>query len=255
VAEVVAFPAVVAVVEAEAGAERIGRASAFFRDSGLPNVPEQCPQKKVCAAAPSRRGHAYRGAVDTQSVHSLRETPVADDRVLQRAKNGDFAAFRELLRTHKSRVFSMALRLLGNNADAEEVAQDVFLQLHGALAQLSTPEHLKHWLLRAISHRCIDQLRRQGSRPRLVSIEALPEAARGSVADEGGDLLAAAQVRRLVLELSPDAQAVLLLRFQEELVPTEIATVLVMPLNTVKSHLRRSLEWLRAQLEGDSHGS
>lgn len=196
--------------------------------------------------------------MDTESAQTLLRNPAevsdADD-ALRRARRGDLTAFRELVRTHRIRVFSMALRFLGNSSDAEEVAQDVFLQLHGALAQMSTPAHLKHWLLRTVSHRCIDHLRKQGSRPRMVSIEALPESAQGCVAEEGGDLLAVAQVRRLVLELSPEARAVLLLRFQEELVPTEIATVLAMPLNTVKSHLRRALEWLRAQLGGDSHGS
>jgi RNA polymerase sigma-70 factor (ECF subfamily) len=177
------------------------------------------------------------------------------DAAFERARRGDLVAFRELLRIHKVRVFSMALRITGNSGDAEEVAQDVFLKLHGALAQIATAAHLRHWLLRAVSHRCIDRLRMRGSRPRMVSIEALPEAAQGRAAEEGGDLLAIAQVRRLVLELSPEARAVLLLRFQEELVPTEIAIVLAMPLNTVKSHLRRSLEWLRAQLAGGSHGS
>ncbi len=52
----------------------------------------------------------------------------------------------------------------------------------------------------------------------------------------------------------PEARAVLLLRFQEDLDPTGIASVLEMSVNTVKSHLRRSLEWLRAQCAGDHHG-
>jgi RNA polymerase sigma-70 factor, ECF subfamily len=196
--------------------------------------------------------------VDTQSAEPLPPLPSPDDAggdILQRAKRGDLAAFRELMRLHKLRVFSVALRLTGNSADAEEVAQDVFLQLHGALAQITDSGHLRHWLLRAVSHRCIDRLRRRVSRPQLVSIDALPESAQGTAAEGAGDLLAVAQVRRLVLKLPPEARAVLLLRFQEELVPTEIAAVLAMPLNTVKSHLRRSLEWLRSQLNGDSHGA
>jgi RNA polymerase sigma-70 factor (ECF subfamily) len=196
--------------------------------------------------------------VDTQSSELSQNPPLeaaGSGGVLDRARRGDLTAFRELLRAHKGRVFSMALRIMGNSADAEEVAQDVFLQLHGALAQISTPGHQTHWLLRAISHRCIDRLRQQGSRPRLVSIDAVPEFAQGTAAAEEGDLFAAAQVRRLLLELTPEARAVVLLRFQEELVPSEIATVLAMPLNTVKSHLRRSLEWLRAQLTRDDHGN
>ena len=196
--------------------------------------------------------------MDTQPAESLPQNPApeggAGDDALQRARRGDLNAFRELMRVHKVRVFSMALRIIGNSADAEEVAQDVFLQLHGALAQIATSEHLTHWLLRAVSHRCIDRLRGRGSRPRLVPIDALPETAQGTAAEEGADPLAGAQVRRLVLELSPEARAVLLLRFQEDLVPSEIGIVLAMPVNTVKSHLRRSLEWLRAQL-GGSHGA
>jgi RNA polymerase sigma-70 factor, ECF subfamily len=196
--------------------------------------------------------------VETQPVefppHDPPQESVAGDETLQCARRGDLPAFRELLRAHKMRVFSMALRILGNSADAEEVAQDVFLQLHGAIAPIATGEHLKHWLLRAVSHRCIDRLRSQGSRPRLVPMAALPESAQPTTA-EAGDHLAIAQVHRLLPELAPEARAVLLLRYQEDLVPSEIATVLAIPVNTVKSHLRRSLEWLRAQLAGDSHGS
>jgi RNA polymerase sigma-70 factor, ECF subfamily len=196
--------------------------------------------------------------VDTQTVNFVSDAPApggqpGEDAFL-RARAGDLPAFRELLRIHKARVFSMALRIMGNAADAEEVAQDVFLQLHGALAQISTSGHLKHWLLRAVSHRCIDRLRSRNSRPRLVSIHEFPDSVHGNACHEGGDLLAVDRVRRLMLELSPEARTVLLMRYQEELVPSEIATVLAMPLNTVKSHLRRSLDWLRAQLEGDVHG-
>jgi RNA polymerase sigma-70 factor (ECF subfamily) len=67
------------------------------------------------------------------------------------------------------------------------------------------------------------------------------------------DPLAAAQLHRLLLQLQPDARAVMLLRYQEDLDPTDIVAVLDMPLATVKSHLRRSLEWLRAQYPGDDH--
>lgn len=196
--------------------------------------------------------------METQPVASAPHDPppegAAGDDTLRRAQRGDLPAFRELLRAHKTRVFSLALRILGNSADAEEVAQDVFLRLHGALAQIATGEHLKHWLLRAVSHRCIDRLRSQGSRPRLVPMAALPEGAQPTAVEEG-DHLAIAQIHRLLPELAPEARAVLLLRYQEDLVPSEIATVLAIPVNTVKSHLRRSLEWLRVRLAGDNHGT
>jgi len=179
----------------------------------------------------------------------LPETTAGED-CLDRARRGDLTAFRDLMRAHQARVFSVALRFTGQRTDAEELLQDVFLQLHGALAQIASEEHLRCWLLRAISHRCIDRLRQAGRRPRLVSIATLPAASEPQSSERDADPMAAARLRRLLLDLSPDARAVVLLRFQEDLDPAEIATVLSMPVATVKSHLRRSLEWLRERLEG-----
>jgi RNA polymerase sigma-70 factor, ECF subfamily len=181
--------------------------------------------------------------------------PVAPDEGawLREARDGSPAAFRSLVRTHQARVFSIALRFTGRRADAEELAQDVFVQMHAALPQIADASHLKHWLLRTVSHRSIDRLRQHGRRPRLVAIETARDADMAA-SDNPGDPLADARLRRLMLDLAPDARAVLLLRFQEDLDPTDIAQVLDMSVNTVKSHLRRSLDWLRTQIDGENHG-
>jgi RNA polymerase sigma-70 factor (ECF subfamily) len=192
-------------------------------------------------------------AQDTRlaSVDQALEGVHGDD-CLERARNGDLEAFRELMRANQARVFSVALRFTGQRADAEELLQDVFLQLHGALAQISSEVHLKHWLLRTISHRCIDRLRHDGRRLKLVPISTMPAASEPRSAEQENDHLAGAQLRRLLLGLAPDARAVMLLRFQEDMDLAEIATVLAMPVSTVKSHLRRSLEWLRERMKGAS---
>jgi RNA polymerase sigma-70 factor (ECF subfamily) len=196
--------------------------------------------------------------MDTQPIEpataDMPSPTAAPDDGLERARRGDLTAFRELLRANKARVFGLALRFMGRHADAEEVAQDVFLQLHGALRQIESSQHLKYWLLRAVSHRCIDRLRSESSRPRTVPLDALSESAHAAAPEVGGDPLAVAQVQRLLLQLAPEARAVVLLRFREDLDQSDIATVLAMPVNTVKSHLRRSLEWLRAQMAGGNHG-
>lgn len=184
------------------------------------------------------------------------ELPDAPDEAacLRRARIGDASAFRELLRAHQARVYSVALRFTGRRADAEELTQDVFVQLHGALGQFEDPVHMKHWLLRTVAHRSIDRLRHEQRRPRLVPIEAVNGAGDVAATETASDPLLNARLRALLLELAPDARAVVLLRFQEDLDPSDIAAVLDMPLNTVKSHLRRSLEWLRAKIAGDDHG-
>lgn len=159
------------------------------------------------------------------------------------ARQGDRAAFARIVRLHQARVFGVALRLCRQREDAQEIAQDAFVQLHRALAQIESAAHLKHWLLGTVTHRAIDRLRQSARRPRLVALEGSLEAA--APEQSADDPLARRQLRTAVAQLAPDAQAVIVLRFQQDLDPMEIATVLGMPHNTVKSHLRRALEQLR----------
>lgn len=195
--------------------------------------------------------------MDTHSARSAEgsgSAPTGEAVRLQRARAGDRVAFQQLLLDHKAHVFTLALRLTGQRADAEDLAQDVFVQLHGALGQISSPAHLRHWLLRTVSHRAIDRLRQGARKGQAVSLEALTGSLQDQVPATADDPLAATQLRRLLLRLQPDARAVVLLRYQEDLDTAEIAAVLDMPVNTVKSHLRRSIEWLRAQFPGEHHG-
>lgn len=173
---------------------------------------------------------------------------------LQQAQRGDLGAFERLMREHESRVFSIALRFTGSRADAEELTQDVFVQLHRGLGRLADAGHLQRWLLRTTTNRCLNRLRDQRRRPRLVALESGSEASEAIAPEGGSDPLASSHLRRLLLELAPEARIVMLLRFQEDLDPAQIAEVLAMSVNTVKSHLRRSLEWLRTQCIGDAHG-
>jgi RNA polymerase sigma-70 factor, ECF subfamily len=160
---------------------------------------------------------------------------------LRRAQAGERPAFAALVRAHQRLVYGIAARMLADRALAEDVAQEVFLSLHRCLTSLDSLAHLKSWLRRTSTHRAIDRLR---AAPRvsfapLASAEQLPAPA----ADP--DPLLEQRLQQLLLQLSPPARAVLLLRYQQDLDPAEIATTLDMPVNTVKSHLQRSLETLR----------
>jgi RNA polymerase sigma-70 factor (ECF subfamily) len=166
-----------------------------------------------------------------------------DDR-LERSALGDQFAFEEIVRQHQGMVFSMACHFLRDRSLAEELAQEVFLNLHQNLRSIKSPEHLVFWLRKVTSHRCIDQSRRQKVRPQ-VSLEDVPEPA---IAATENDLFLSEMLRRVVDTLPEKARLVVILRYQEDLDPGEIASVLNMPLNTVKSHLRRSLSSLRDKL-------
>ena len=161
------------------------------------------------------------------------------------ARRSDCGAFVRLVRRHQARVYSLALRLTGRPEDAEELAQDTFLGLYGRLRHLESALHVRHWVCRTVTHRSIDLLRSRGRRPQSESIDAMMLEI--PVEEAGGDPLLHRTLRALVLRLPEIPRAVLVLRFQEDLDPLDIAATLDLPLNTVKSHLRRSLEWLRGQ--------
>lgn len=166
------------------------------------------------------------------------------DEALERARAGDPAAFADLVHEHQAMVFSLALHVLRNRALAEEVAQEVFLELHRSLERLDTSTHLVFWLRRVTSHRCIDEVRR--SRHRWES--AFADVPERPVLPFSRDIFLEERLRGLVGELPVQARLVVVLRYQEDLQPTEIAAVLGMSINTVKSHLRRSLGSLRSGL-------
>jgi RNA polymerase sigma-70 factor (ECF subfamily) len=166
----------------------------------------------------------------------------ADD-TLSRAKNGDQMAFADLVREHQAMVFSLAHYFSRDRATAEDLAQEVFIDLYRNLASIESPAHLKFWLRRVTGHRCIDHARK--SRALLVSVDEAPEPV---ASGDFGDSLMAATLRRIVATLPEKPRMVITLRYQEDLDPTEIAELLDMPLNTVKSHLRRSLAILREKV-------
>ncbi len=154
------------------------------------------------------------------------------------------ARFVEALGAHQSRVFSLAYHILRNAALAEEIAQDVFLRLYRDFDRLGGEAHLVNWLRRTTTHRCLDLLRRTALR-RHVPLEEVEIPAPVPVE---ADPLTAREVRRLVARLPPGARTVIVLRYQEDLDPREIASVLGVPVNTVKSRLQRALAVLRARL-------
>lgn len=149
--------------------------------------------------------------------------------------------FEDLLREHQAMVFSLALHFLGDRAAAEESAQDVFLQLHRHLGDMQSAEHVVFWLRRVTVNRCISEARRRGRRTE-ISLDEVEEPEAPGV---DCDPLADEQLRRLVASLPEKARGVVVLRYQEDLDPEDIARVLGMPVNTVKSKLQRALVMLR----------
>jgi RNA polymerase sigma-70 factor (ECF subfamily) len=162
----------------------------------------------------------------------------------QSRAQADLGEFADLMREHQAMVFSLAYHFLQNRTAAEDLTQDVFFGLYQNLHTIRSPEHLKHWLRQVTSRRCIDAGRKARFR-RFLSLNDAPEPA---TQPQLTDPAMARRLQTLVATLPPRLRMTVVLRYQEDLNPAEIAAVLAVPLNTVKSSLRRSLELLRRKL-------
>lgn len=141
-------------------------------------------------------------------------------------------------------VFSIAYHFLQDRGTAEDVAQEVFLRLYQSLGSIQSAAHLTFWLRRVAVHQSISQGRRKKHRSE-TALEDAPEPASPSVTR---DPMLQGRIRETLAALPEKQRMIVLLRYQEDLGPAEIAELLEMPVNTVKSTLHRSIEELRRLL-------
>jgi RNA polymerase sigma-70 factor, ECF subfamily len=152
--------------------------------------------------------------------------------------------FEQLVDEHQSMVFSLALRMTGDRGLAEEIAQDVFMELDRHLARIESHEHALFWLRRVTMSRSADALRRRRVRGMDLWVEI--EENHGAPPEVRTTPLGS-RLEGLLATLPEPQRAALVLRYQEDLAPDEIAATLGTPLATVKSNLQRGLKLLRAK--------
>ena len=191
------------------------------------------------------------------TVHALiTDAPVVhdeDQELLNRLAANDEAAFRLLVERYSDRTYSIALRIVGSAADAEDVVQDTFLKvwIHRGQWQQGRAK-FSTWLYRVVTNRCID-LRR---RPRTDDVDAIPEPA-----DSQPDTVSAMQRNEVnsMLEAAmgqlPEQQRVaVILSYHEDMTNAEIADVMDTTISAVESYLKRGRQHLKKLLrrkEGD----
>jgi RNA polymerase sigma-70 factor, ECF subfamily len=147
------------------------------------------------------------------------------------------------LRAHQAMVYSIAYHFFGGSGIAEEIAQDVFLQLYQTPEPPRSAAHLTAWLRRVTVHRCID-LTRQTARKHEVAVDRIPDVAAETALP---DPLMRDQIRALIASLPDTPRVVMILRYGEDMDVKDIAEALRIPVRTVWSHLQRGVALLRAK--------
>jgi len=154
--------------------------------------------------------------------------------------------FEQLVDEHQSMVFSLALRMTGDRGLAEEIAQDVFVEMDRNLGRLESADHACFWLRRVAMSRSADALRRR--KVRGIDLWVEMEDVHGTAPEERPSPLST-RLEQLLSTMPEPQRAALVLRYQEDMLPEEIAATMQAPVATVKSHLQRGLKLLRAKAQ------
>ncbi len=170
---------------------------------------------------------------------------------LFRTSRGD-DGFEPLVAPHLERLYRLAYRFTGNRSDAEDLVQDLLIQLYPRRNELTGVERLGPWLARALYYRFVDTLR-HGTRDPLrsaVDEEILQDTAdpRTSPEQDAENALLHRRLAQALAELNPDQRALVALHDMEGYTLEELQDMLDTPLGTLKSRLHRARRHLRAAL-------
>lgn len=171
--------------------------------------------------------------------------------VLQ-ARTGNQDSFARLVEVYQVPVYNLAYRMLGNESDAEDAAQETFLRVYTKLSTYDPSRKFSTWVLSIASHYCVDRLRRR--RGNTVSAEKIrswrwipdkrPRPEEQTLKHEKGR-----RVRRMLAGLSPQYRLAIVLRYWYSLSYEEIAQITQCTQSAVKSRLHRARQMMARKLE------
>lgn len=189
-----------------------------------------------------------------------------DRRLVRRARSGDVRAFEELVHHYQHRIFGLTLRMIGNRQEAEDLAQEVFITVHRALASYRGEGRFYTWLYRIATNTCKNRIKYLRGRNfhRSVPVEDTPEA-QAPAADggpavalqsqiagpeqmaEGSRLEAAIQAE--LAQLEPEHRLLIVLRDVQGMSYQDILRITGLQEGTLKSRLHRARLALKDRLK------
>lgn len=177
--------------------------------------------------------------------------PATDVELVLAIQRKDVQALEKLYDRHRVLAYSLAARMLGNPADAEDVLQEVFLSLwRSASTYHSERSSVRSWLMSIVHHRAIDKIRGRQSRPRLATLEEGMEVPDSSdVWKQVSDTLSGEDVRSALDHLPKEQRETIELAYFQGYTQSQIAQLMEVPLGTVKGRMRIGLHRLRSLLE------
>jgi len=200
---------------------------------------------------------AIDNAIDNLSLSELYE-----EQIVERCRQGDRAAFNELVRRHQKKVFNLCFRMLGNRHEAEDVAQDVFVTAFRAIKSFRGDSALSTWLHRVAVNNCKNRLKflRRRKYFHTESMDAVRDDGENEMVREYRDdsedspeqvrerSELSREIQRAIDQLDEDYKAVIVLRDIQGFSYQEIAEILDLKEGTVKSRIHRARSELQQKL-------
>ena len=177
---------------------------------------------------------------------------VAEARLVSDALGGSQPAFEQIVRRYQRPVISVIVRMTGDRARAEDLAQETFVKAFRSLKSFDSTRRLSSWLFRIAHNTTLDALRRL--KPEVVELEGLPEGdpRRDPAAPAAPDPLEqaalGAALNRSLLSLRPDYRAAIALRYDQQLPFDEIGRILGVPEVTARTYVHRARKELARSL-------
>lgn len=169
--------------------------------------------------------------------------------IIKAARAGDGAAFSRLMSVYERPIFNYIYRMVDNRPDSEDLTQEVFIKVFKHLGSYNVDRPFRPWLYTIATRTVYDWLRKRQRRPESLILDD-PEAHFETIdpVDTYAVIEAKLDLDRGLARLKPIYQTVLLLFYQQQLAYEEIAAVLGVPINTVKTYLHRAKAALRLSL-------
>lgn len=180
-----------------------------------------------------------------------------DELLLRRACKGDVQAFEELMQSHESRIYAIALRMMGNREDAQDCAQEAMVRIYRAMGSFKGQSALATWIYRITMNTCLDELRRRKAR-KVTSLDSLVDTGwsptdTGDTPEEHGLRVEKQNaLNQAIQSLPDDMRAAIILRDVKGYSYDEIASILDANVGTIKSRISRGREKLREILSKQS---
>lgn len=221
-------------------------------------------QRSVSSA--EAQGHGFARVEDDRARWSGVPSPEERElRLVERLIRRDEQAFNALVKAYERRIYGLMLRMIGSRAEAEDLAQEVFVQVFKAIGSFRGESKLSTWIYRIAINLCKNRskylrVRHAGDEEQLDSLKEHVGSARAhrpTVADiaRPDDMVEGQEVerivRRAIFELEPSFRECLVLRDIEDLSYDEIGAITGLPEGTVKSRIHRARGQLKEIVERD----